>query len=98
MFLVLEVLIDILIIKVGENEWVDKIYVLMKEVDEYILIFECDVDKVFLMVVEDVFLIIGCGIVVIGWVERGIVKIGDIVELVGLKDIKFIIVIGFEMF
>lgn len=71
----------------GDNLWVDKIYVLMDVVDEYILILECDVEKIFLMVIEDVFLIIGCGIVVIGCIECGVIKVGDNVEIVGIFDI-----------
>lgn len=50
------------------------------------------------MVVEDVFFIMGCGIVVIGWIECGKIKVGEIVELVGIKDICNSIVIGVEMF
>lgn len=95
---VVEVLIKKLEIGKGEDEWVDKIFVLMDEVDGYIFELECDVDKLFLMVVEDVFFIMGCGIVVIGWIECGKIKVGEIVELVGIKDICNSIVIGVEMF
>lgn len=52
----------------------------------------------FLMVIEDVFFIIGCGIVVIGCVERGVVKLGDVVEIVGFREMRSIIVMGLEMF
>lgn len=71
----------------------------MDVVDEYILILKCFIDKLFMMFVEDVFIIIGCGIVVFGCIDCGIVKVGDEVEIVGLKEdvIKFI-VIGVEMF
>nr|AMP43339.1 translational elongation factor Tu [Tetraselmis sp. CCMP 881] len=96
--LALEALTDTPTIKVGENEWVDKIYALMKEVDEYIPTPERDVDKAFLMAVEDVFSITGRGTVATGRVERGTVKIGDTVELVGLKDTKSTTVTGLEMF
>lgn len=95
---VIEVLIINLGMGKGEDSWVDKIFVLMDEVDGYIFKLECDIDKLFLMVVEDVFFIIGCGIVVIGWIECGKVKVGEIVELVGIKDICSSIVIGVEMF
>jgi elongation factor Tu len=96
--LALEALTDTPTIKVGENEWVDKIYALMKEVDEYIPTPERDVAKAFLMAVEDVFSITGRGTVATGRVERGTVKIGDTVELVGLKDTKSTTVTGLEMF
>lgn len=72
---------------------------LMDVVDEYILILVCDIEKFFLMFVEDVFLIIGCGIVVFGCIDCGIVKVGDEVEIVGLyEDVFKLIVMGFEMF
>lgn len=70
----------------------------MEVVDNYIFVLICDIEKMFLMVVEDVFLIIGWGIVVIGWIECGVLKIGDIIEIVGLKNIKEMMVIGIEMF
>lgn len=62
-----------LVLKVLEGDvlYEEKIFELMVVVDEYILILECDNDKLFMMLVEDVFLIIGCGIVVIGCVECG---------------------------
>jgi elongation factor Tu len=82
----------------GENEWVDKIYDLMDAVDAYIPTPERDVDKPFLMAVEDVFSITGRGTVATGRIERGKVKIGDTVELVGLKDTRSTTVTGIEMF
>jgi elongation factor Tu len=82
----------------GENKWVDKIYSLMDEVDKYIPTPERDVDKPFLMAVEDVFSITGRGTVATGRIERGKVKIGDTVELVGLKDTRSTTVTGIEMF
>lgn len=82
----------------GEVEWEVKIEELMVVVDFSIFEFEWEVDKFFLMVVEDVFFIIGCGIVVIGCIECGIVKVGEEIEIVGIKDICKIIVIGVEMF
>lgn len=82
----------------GENEWIDKIYALMDEVDKYIPTPERDIDKPFLMAVEDVFTITGRGTVATGRIERGKVKVGDEVELVGLKDTVKKTVTGIEMF
>ncbi len=85
-------------IKKGDNEWVDQIYQLMDEVDAHIPTPERDVDKPFLMAVEDVFTITGRGTVATGRIERGKVKIGDEVELVGLRDTVKKTVTGIEMF
>ncbi|NEN89674.1 MAG: elongation factor Tu [Okeania sp. SIO3H1] len=82
----------------GENEWVDKILALMDEVDGYIPTPERDVDKPFLMAVEDVFSITGRGTVATGRIERGKVKVGETVELVGIKDTRSTTVTGVEMF
>jgi len=82
----------------GENEWVDKIYELMDAVDASIPTPERAVDKPFLMAVEDVFTITGRGTVATGRIERGIVKVGDTVELVGIRDTKTTTVTGIEMF
>ncbi|HEY9638165.1 MAG TPA: elongation factor Tu [Coleofasciculaceae cyanobacterium] len=82
----------------GENEWVDKIHALMDEVDSYIPTPERDVDKPFLMAVEDVFTITGRGTVATGRIERGKVKIGDKVVLVGIRDTRETTVTGIEMF
>ena len=82
----------------GENKWVDKIYNLMDQVDEYIPTPERDTEKTFLMAVEDVFSITGRGTVATGRVERGIVKVGDVVEIVGLGDTREVTVTGLEMF
>ena len=82
----------------GENEWVDKIYELMDAVDASIPTPERDVDKPFLMAVEDVFTITGRGTVATGRIERGIVKVGDAVELVGIRDTNTTAVTGIEMF
>ncbi|PMB26886.1 elongation factor Tu [Fischerella thermalis CCMEE 5205] len=82
----------------GENKWVDKIYELMDAVDSYIPTPERDVDKPFLMAVEDVFSITGRGTVATGRIERGKVKIGDNVELVGIKPTRATTVTGIEMF
>ena len=85
-------------IKKGENDWVDKILTLMDTVDEYIPTPERETDKPFLMAVEDVFSITGRGTVATGRVERGLVKVGDTVELVGLQDTTETTVTGLEMF
>ena len=85
-------------IKKGDNNWVDKIFDLMEQVDNYIPTPTRDVDKPFLMPIEDVFSITGRGTVATGRIERGQVKIGDTVELVGLKETKKTTVTGLEMF
>lgn len=82
----------------GENPWVDKIYELMDAVDSYIPTPERDIDKPFLMAVEDVFSITGRGTVATGRIERGKVKVGDNVELVGIRDTRATTVTGIEMF
>ncbi|WP_427161020.1 elongation factor Tu [Aliinostoc sp. HNIBRCY26] len=82
----------------GENPWVDKIYALMDAVDSYIPDPERDIDKPFLMAVEDVFSITGRGTVATGRIERGKVKVGDVVELVGIRDTRNTTVTGIEMF
>ncbi len=82
----------------GENKWVDKILDLMDQVDAYIPTPEREVDKPFLMAVEDVFSITGRGTVATGRIERGIVKVGDNVEIVGLRDTRSTTVTGVEMF
>jgi elongation factor Tu len=72
---------------------------LMAAVDEYVPVPERDIDKPFLMPVEDVFSITGRGTVATGRVERGIVKVGDTVEIVGMKpEIESTVVTGVEMF
>nr|YP_011005145.1 Elongation factor EF1A [Aureophycus aleuticus]WAM62008.1 Elongation factor EF1A [Aureophycus aleuticus] len=82
----------------GENKWVDKIYSLMESVDSYIPTPIRDVDKPFLMAIEDVFSITGRGTVATGKIDRGIVKVGETVDLVGLGDTKSTTVTGVEMF
>jgi len=84
--------------KQGENEWVDKIYDLMDAVDAYIPTPERDIDKPFLMAIEDVFSITGRGTVATGRIERGKVKVGDTVELVGIRATRSTTVTGIEMF
>ena len=84
--------------KRGDNEWVDKIYELMDQVDEYIPTPEREIDKPFLMAVEDVFSITGRGTVATGRIERGKVKVGETVELVGIRGTRSTTVTGVEMF
>merc|ERR1712086_95984 len=85
-------------LKRGENPWVDKIFALMDAVDEYIPTPERDTEKTFLMAIEDVFSITGRGTVATGRIERGVVKVGESVEVVGLKETKATTVTGIEMF
>ena len=82
----------------GSDEWVEKIYALMDTVDDYIPTPERDVDKPFLMAVEDVFSITGRGTVATGRIERGKVKVGEEVEVVGIVDTRKTTVTGIEMF
>ena len=83
----------------GEPEWEEKIMELMNAVDEYIPTPERQTDKPFMMPVEDVFSITGRGTVATGRVERGQVKVGDVVEIVGLtEEPKSTTVTGVEMF
>ena len=96
--LALEALTKTPAIKKGDNEWVDKIYALMDEVDAYIPTPERAIDKPFLMAVEDVFSITGRGTVATGRIERGKVKVGETVELVGIKNTRSTTVTGVEMF
>lgn len=76
----------------------EKVLELMAKVDEYIPTPARDVDKPFLMPVEDVFSISGRGTVVTGRIERGIVKIGEEIEIIGIKDTTKTTVTGVEMF
>ena len=83
----------------GDPKYVEKIKELMDAVDDYIPTPERDTDKTFLMPVEDVFTITGRGTVATGRVERGEVKVGDTVEIVGLKEkAESYVVTGLEMF
>src|SRR5690606_23459011 len=83
----------------GDPQWEEKIVELMNAVDEYIPTPEREVDKPFMMPVEDVFSITGRGTVATGRVERGRLKVGDEVEILGLSDetIKTTVT-GVEMF
>ena len=82
----------------GDPEWVEKVEELMAEVDAYIPTPERATDKPFLMPIEDVFTITGRGTVVTGRVERGQVKVGDAVEIIGIKETQTSVVTGVEMF
>jgi len=82
----------------GDDKWVDKIFSLMDEVDNYIPTPERDTEKTFLMAIEDVFSITGRGTVSTGRIERGVVNVGDTVEIVGLGDTQTTTVTGVEMF
>jgi elongation factor Tu len=85
-------------IKRGDNPWVDKIFALMDAVDAYIPTPERDTEKTFLMAIEDVFSITGRGTVATGRIERGIIKVGDSVEIVGISETKTTTITGIEMF
>ena len=81
------------------SEWGDKIVELFEQIDEYIPAPERDVDKPFLMPIEDVFSITGRGTVATGRVERGQLKVQDEVEIVGLtEETRKVVVTGIEMF
>ncbi|MFN9629619.1 MAG: elongation factor Tu [Cyanobacteriota bacterium] len=96
---------DIPVIKVsglkaleGDKEWEAKIDELMEAVDQSIPEPEREIDKPFLMAVEDVFSITGRGTVATGRIERGKVKVGETVQIVGIKDTRETTVTGVEMF
>jgi elongation factor Tu len=83
----------------GDEEWTPKILELMEAVDSYIPEPERDIDKPFLMPIEDVFTITGRGTVVTGRVEQGAVKVGEEVEMVGIHpEVAKTVVTGVEMF
>ena len=82
----------------GDPKWVEKIDELMAIVDDYIPTPVRDTDKPFLMPIEDVFTITGRGTVVTGRVERGQVRVGDAVEIIGIRDTQNSVVTGVEMF
>ena len=84
--------------KTADDEWAKKITELMNSLDTYIPIPERDTTKPFLMPVEDIFSIEGRGTVVTGKIERGIVKIGEEIEIVGVKESQKTTVTGIEMF
>ena len=80
------------------GEWGDKVMELVEAMDTYLPLPERDVEKPFLMPIEDIFSIEGRGTVVTGRIERGIVKVGEEIEIVGLKDTTKTTVTGVEMF
>ncbi len=82
----------------GDSEWESKINELMEAVDTSIPEPEREIDKPFLMAVEDVFSITGRGTVATGRIERGKVKVGEEVEIVGIRDTRLTTVTGVEMF
>ena len=82
----------------NNDEWANKIMELMDAVDNYIPLPERAIDKPFLMPVEDIFSISGRGTVVTGRIERGIVKVGEEIEIVGLNPTQKKVVTGVEMF
>ncbi|NLN24939.1 MAG: elongation factor Tu [Bacteroidetes bacterium] len=83
----------------GEQKWVDSILELMKAVDEWIELPERDVDKPFLMPIEDVFSITGRGTVATGRIETGVANTGDVVDIIGMGAEKLSSTItGVEMF
>lgn len=81
----------------GQNPWVDRIWDLLDAIDTYIPTPQRDVDKPFLMPVEDVFTITGRGTVATGRIERGRIKVNDEVEIVGLGETRKTVVTGVEM-
>ncbi|MEI6580913.1 MAG: elongation factor Tu [bacterium] len=81
-----------------DDEWAKKILDLTNALDTYIPVPERDVTKPFLMPVEDIFSIEGRGTVVTGKIERGVVKVGEEVEIVGIKPTQKSVVTGIEMF
>lgn len=82
----------------NDNKWIKKIYELMDAVDQYIPVPDREIDKPFLMAVENVVSITGRGTVATGRVERGALKVGETVEVVGLKETQNTTVVGLEMF
>jgi len=82
----------------GEKQWVDKMWELLDALDTYIPVPKRDVEKPFLMPVEDVFSITGRGTVATGRIERGKVKVGEEVALIGFNSEKKTTVTGVEMF
>jgi len=82
----------------NDDEWSKKVLDLANALDTYIPVPVRDTDKPFLMPVEDIFSIEGRGTVVTGRIERGIIKVGDEIEVVGIKDTQKTTVTGIEMF
>src|SRR5258705_385125 len=82
----------------GEAKWEKTIDELMAQVDKYVPLLQRDIDKPFLMPIEDIFSISGRGTVVTGRIERGKVKVGEEVEIVGFRETRKTVVTGVEMF
>jgi elongation factor Tu len=82
----------------GEEQWEKTVEELMAKVDGYIPTPAREIDKPFLMPVEDIFSISGRGTVATGRIERGIVKVGETVEIVGIRETRATVVTGVEMF
>jgi elongation factor Tu len=82
----------------GEEKWQKTVEELMDAVDQYIPVPERAIDKPFIMPIEDIFSIQGRGTVVTGRIEKGIVKVGEEVEIVGFRDTRKTVVTGVEMF
>jgi len=82
----------------GEEKWEAKIDELMQAVDDYIPTPARDVEKPFLMPVEDIFTIQGRGTVATGRIERGVVNVNETVEIIGIRDTRNTVVTGVEMF
>jgi elongation factor Tu len=85
-------------VKKGENKWVDKIFALLDTIDTYIPTPKRAIDKAFLMAVEDVFSITGRGTVATGRIERGLIALGDSVEVIGFEKTRVATITGLEMF
>jgi elongation factor Tu len=81
-----------------DDEYAQKVFTLIKTLDEYIPEPKRETDKPFLMPVEDIFSIEGRGTVVTGRIERGVIKVGEEIEIIGLKDASKTTVTGIEMF
>jgi elongation factor Tu len=82
----------------GEPQWEKSVEDLMAVVDSYVPLPTREIDKPFIMPIEDIFSIQGRGTVVTGRIERGIVKVGEQVEIVGFRDTRTTVVTGIEMF
>ena len=82
----------------GDKEWQEKVWELMEAVDSYIPTPDRDVDKPFLMAVEDTMTITGRGTVATGRVERGVLHVNDPLEIVGIRETQNTVCTGIEMF
>ncbi|HUO31752.1 MAG TPA: elongation factor Tu, partial [Bryobacteraceae bacterium] len=82
----------------GEPQWEKTVTDLMAAVDSYVPLPQREIDKPFIMPIEDIFSIQGRGTVVTGRIERGVIKVGEPVEIVGFRDTRNSVVTGIEMF